>query len=281
MSRAEEILSMVKHIPSFPKVAHKVMGMIDNPEVKAKDLAEVIQFDQAITANVLKMCNAAYFGLSRKVTSLDDALVVIGQSILKDIIIASSSAKYYKGAVGAGYDLEQGDLWKHSVAVAITAKMLAREIPGVDSSAAFTAGLLHDIGKRVVSSFVADEFEKIMAMVRLKNCSFVEAEVKCLGISHPELGARILEKWEFDKEMVEAVRMHHELDSLKGGPLMKVVTLSNSLVISTGIGVGADGLASRVNGEEMAKLGFTEEKMDLLMAEVVMEMEKAEDILNI
>lgn len=280
MSRADEILAMVKHIPSFPKVAHKVMGMIDNPEVRAKDLAEVIQFDQAITANVLKMCNAAYFGLTRKVSSLDDALVVIGQSILKDIIIASSSAKYYKGSVGAGYELEQGDLWKHSIAVAITAKILSAKFDDLDSSAAFTAGLLHDIGKRVVSSFVADEFERIMGMVG-PECSFVEAEVKCLGISHPELGAKILESWEFDKEMVEAVRMHHELDALKGSSLMKVVALSNSLVISAGIGVGADGLASRVNGEEMQKLGFTENKMDMLMADVVMEMEKAEDILNL
>ncbi len=94
MSRVDEILSIVKHIPSFPKVTHKVLGMLDNPEVKAKDLANVIRFDEAITANVLKMCNAAYFGLTRKVSSLDDALVVIGQDILKDIIITNSSAKF-------------------------------------------------------------------------------------------------------------------------------------------------------------------------------------------
>jgi len=94
MSRVDEIMNMVKHIPSFPKVAMRVMKMMENPDATAKDLAEVIQFDQAITANVLKICNAAYFGLPRKVSSLDEALVVIGHDILKDIIITSSSAKF-------------------------------------------------------------------------------------------------------------------------------------------------------------------------------------------
>ena len=110
MSRVEEVLMMVKHVPPFPKVAQRVMELLENPDTTAAQLAEVIQFDSAITANVLKICNAAYFGLPRKVSSLDEGLVVIGHDILKDIIITSCSAKFYKGNVGAGYDLGQGEL---------------------------------------------------------------------------------------------------------------------------------------------------------------------------
>ncbi len=128
MSRMDEILLLVKAVPPFPKVAQRVLAMLDDPSVKAVQLAEVIQYDAAITANILKICNAAIFGLPRKVSSLEEALVVIGTNELKDIVIASSSAKFYKGKVGAGYELEQGDLWRHSVASAIVAKHLSSHV---------------------------------------------------------------------------------------------------------------------------------------------------------
>ncbi len=280
MSRVDEILSLVKHIPAFPKVAQQVMAVVDRPETRAADLADIIKYDQAITANVLKICNAAYFGLPRKVSSLDEAVVIIGQDILKDIIITSSSARFYRGAVGAGYQLEQGDLWKHSVACAIMAKLIAVRVEGADPGDAFTAGLLHDIGKRILSSFVADDFSRIVDLVD-SGVSFSEAENEVIGMTHAELGGRIMDKWKFPEEIVAAVRRHHDDDVLAGDLLSVVVALANSLVISMGIGVGVDGLATRMRGERLKELGFDDRALDLLMAELVTEMEKAEDLLHI
>ncbi len=280
MSRVEEILSLVKHIPAFPKVAQQVMAVMDNPETSARDLAEIIQYDQAITANVLKICNAAYFGLPRKVSSLDEAVVVIGQDILKDIIITSSSARFYKGAVGAGYQLGQGELWKHSVACAIMARLIAARVGGVDPGNAFTAGLLHDIGKRILSSFVADDFNRIIEKTE-QGMAFSEAETEVIGITHSELGGMIMDKWKFPEEIIAAVKNHHAEDVLSMGNLSVVVGLANSLVISMGIGVGVDGLATRMRGEKLKEMGLDERNLDLLMAELVTEMEKAEDLFNI
>jgi len=280
MSRVDEILSLVKHIPAFPKVAQQVMAVMDRPETTAGDLAGIIKYDQAITANVLKICNAAYFGLPRRVSSLDEAVVVIGQDILKDIIITSSSARFYRGAVGAGYQLEQGELWKHSVGCAIMARLIAARIDGVDPGDAFTAGLLHDIGKRILSSFVADDFSRITDLVE-SGVSFSEAENEVIGMTHAELGGRIMDKWKFPEEIVTAVRSHHDDDVLEKDLLSVVVGLANSLVISMGIGVGVDGLATRMRGDRLKELGFDDRALDLLMAELVTEMEKAEDILRI
>ena len=210
MSRLDEILNLAKHAPPFPKVAQRVMEMIEDPAVKAQDLAEVIQFDEAITANVLKICNAAYFGLSRKVSSLDEALVVIGHDILKDIIVTSSSARFFKGKIGEGYQLEEGELWKHSVAVSIMSKQLSKHVKEVDPGTAFTCGLLHDIGKRFLSTFVADDFRKILEKVAKEKASFVEAEKEYLGTTHAELGGMILGQWGFAPEIQDAVRFHHD-----------------------------------------------------------------------
>ena len=279
MSRVEEILNIANHIPPFPKVALQVMKMLDNKEVKAKDLAEVIQYDSAITANLLKTCNAAYFGLSRKVSSLDDACVVVGHDILKDIIIACSSVRFYKGPAGDGYDLEQGDLWKHSVAVAIMAKKISAHFSEVDPGIAFTAGLLHDIGKRFLSSFVADDFEKIMEMGHTETSSFIEAEKAVLGMNHAELGCLIMKKWEFSDDMITAVKEHHDPDALEKSQLTALVALANTLVISLGVGVGADGLSGKMQGEGLKKFGISSIDLDRYLSDLVLEMEKAEEML--
>ncbi|MGV1099897.1 HDOD domain-containing protein [Thiovibrio sp. JS02] len=281
MSRLEEILSLVKHVPPFPKVAQRVSEMLNDPEVGAADLAEVIQYDQVITANVLKICNAAYFGLPRKVASLDEALVVVGNATLKDIIITSSSARYYKGAAGEGYKLEQGDLWKHSVATGIMAKELVKHVKDVDQGSAYTAGLLHDIGKRFLSSFVADEFKKIMMKVVKDGCSFVEAEKELLGASHAELGGMILRQWEFPREMELAVQQHHDPDALEKEPLTAVVALANALVISMGIGVGADGLSTKLQGIGLKRFAITPMHLDLCMANLLDEIDRAQELFHL
>ena len=281
MSRMDEILILIKAVPPFPKVAQRVLGMLEDPGVKAVQLAEVIQYDAAITANILKICNAAIFGLPRKVSSLEEALVVLGHKELKDILITSSTAKFYKGKVGAGYELEQGDLWRHSVACAIVAKQLSPHVKGTNPSAAFTGALLHDIGKRFLSGFVAGEFKNIINKVDEEQCSFVEAEKEVLGASHAELGGMILQNWDFDSEMVAAVREHHDADALQKGPLSALIALSNAIVVSLGIGGGADGLATKLQGEGLKKYNITSQTIENCMTHLLFEMEKAEEVLNL
>jgi putative nucleotidyltransferase with HDIG domain len=281
MSHLEEIVNLVDRIPPFPKVAEKVMAMLREPNVTARMLAETIQFDQAITANVLKICNAAHFGLPRKVSSLGEALVVIGHDLLKNVIVASSSSPFYKGSVSEGYYLEEGELWRHSVATAIMARLLVRHFPGVDAGTAFTAALLHDIGKRFLSSFVADEFKKIILLVHRESCCFVEAEKRLLGIDHAGLGAMILDKWTFPPAMVRAIKSHHEADALRQEPLTALVALSNALVISAGIGVGADGLATKLQGDTLKRFNLTQSVLDLCMADLLREMDDASELLHL
>ncbi|MEJ2363460.1 MAG: HDOD domain-containing protein [Deltaproteobacteria bacterium] len=281
MSRLDEILLLVKAVPSFPKVAHRVLSMLDDPSVKAAQLAEVIKYDPAITANILKICNAAIFGLPRKVSSLEEALVLIGTNELKDIVITSSTAKFFKGRVGMGYELEQGDLWRHSVAAAIVAKYLSPFVKGTNVNVAFTTALLHDIGKRFLSSFVADDFARIIQKVDAQHLSFVEAEKEVMGTNHAELGGMVLENWEFDKEMVAAVREHHEPDALEKGPLSALIALSNAVVVSIGIGGGADGLAIKIQGDGLKKFGITTQIIESCMTHLLFEMEKAEEVLSI
>jgi putative nucleotidyltransferase with HDIG domain len=281
MSRIEEILNIANHIPPFPKVAMQVMKMLEDPKVMPKEMAEVIQYDSAITANLLKTCNAAYFGLARKVSSLDEALVLMGQNTLREVLIASTSARFYKGAAGDGYQLEQGDLWKHSVATAIMAKSISRHFHEVAPGTAFTAGLLHDIGKRFLSSFVAHDFQKIMDRTYIDGLSFMAAEHEILGMDHAELGSLILRKWDFAEDMIQAVKLHHDPQALAKEPLTALVAMANTLVISIGIGVGADGLSGAMQGEGLKRFGISSPDLDRYMSNLLLEMEQAEEMMSL
>jgi len=118
--------------------------------------------------------------------------MVMGHGTLRDIVMASSSARFFKTDI-KGYDLGQGELWLHAVATAIMAKQLVDYIPSVDAGLAFTTALLHDIGKICLHTFVKDDFRAIMLKVIKEQSSFVAAEMEILGTNHAELGAKILE----------------------------------------------------------------------------------------
>jgi len=278
MTRLSEILEMVDNMPPFPKVAQRVIELLRSPDVSLRDLAQVIQLDQAITANVLRLCNSAFFGRPREISSLSEALVVLGHDTLREIIVTSSSARFLKPKA-AGYDLDEGELWLHAVSTALMAKQLVCYIPGVDAGMAYTTGLLHDIGKVLLSRFVADDLRQIILLVTNEKIPFATAEARVLGANHADLGAMILEKWQFAPEMVAAVRAHHDQEAFNLAPLTALVALSNTLTAFTGIGGGVDTMASQINGSAIQRFGLTQEKLDLCLANLVGQMDEIRKML--
>lgn len=281
MSYLDDILKNVEHIPPFSDVAQKAMKLLQDPDVTAKELGEVIQYDASLTADILKICNSPYYGIQRKISSVNDAVVVIGHATLRDVIITCSAAKYYKGDAAQGYGHEQGDLWKHSVGTAIMAKLLVKHVQGVDAGTAYTTGLMHDVGKLILSNFVSEEFGKIIEKVQRENYSFTEAEMETIGATHAEIGARVLEKWNFPPEMILAVRDHHDPDVLEKEPLSALVALSNILVVIAGIGSGAGGLATKIHGEGLKRFGISVKEVDHMLVEWLAEFEEAQEIVNL
>ncbi|MFO7760706.1 MAG: HDOD domain-containing protein [Thermodesulfobacteriota bacterium] len=281
MSKIEEIFTFVNRIPPFPGIARRVIELLEDPDVSAEYLADVIQYDQAITAHVMGMCNSAYFGFPRKIYSISEALVMLGQSALKDLVMAGAAAGYYEGKAGGGYKLEEGELWKHSVAVGLMAKSLGRYVSDVDLGSVFTVGLLHDIGKSFLSAFVSDDFDRIMERVERDDCSFVSAEYEVIGINHAEIGGIIMEKWEFPDSQIEAVRNHHAPFALTDEPLTALTALSNNLVKSIGIGGDAKGFNAEVREDGLKRLGISRVEMQLCMSDLILEMDKARELVNI
>ncbi|MCI0469809.1 MAG: HDOD domain-containing protein, partial [Nitrospirae bacterium] len=165
MKDLRTITKDIKELPPLPEVAQKVFSLLNDPKSNVQDMVKVIQLDQAMTANILKLCNSAYFGLKRKISSLQEALVLLGQKNLHEIIMTDNSGKYYQRA-GAGYSLGKGELWRHSVACALLSQILVRKTGLPEDPFLFTAALLHDIGKVILSTYVKTEYDQIIRLVK-------------------------------------------------------------------------------------------------------------------
>ena len=280
MTKIDEILSSIDRLPPFPQVAQRAMAALNDPNSSARDLVKIIEYDQAITAGILRICNSAYFGLPTKIGSLQQAVAYIGSKTLMTIILASSALKYYSEKT-YGYDLGRGELWRHSVACALLSQILNRKSGAGDVQELFTAGLLHDIGKLVMSVYVEREFKRIYGLVQGAGYSFAEAEREILGIDHAEMGGRIAELWNFPESISRCIALHHKpVEIPDTDTITPIIYLADMGCLFLGIGVGEDGLMYRCYPEVLKRCGFTQRDFEFALNELHDDLSKAEEVLR-
>ncbi len=209
-NRLEKIIKTIDKLPAFPEVARRILEIAKDPDADANDMVKTIQYDQAVTTNCLRLCNSSYFGLREKVWSVNHAIVLLGTDSLIKIVLADCSRMSIYARAQEGYGMHPGELWRHSVGCALLSQMLLKKAGQKESHELFTAALLHDIGKLVIDSFIADDFEAIFSLMHEEGFGFVEAEKEFFGIDHAELGGMIAQNWNFPQSLIDAINNHHQ-----------------------------------------------------------------------
>lgn len=277
----EAILRSIKRIPAFPMTVQKVSELLRDDNYSVQAVASVIQYDQAVTANVLRICNSAYFGARQPVRSLKEAVVYLGKENLIRAVQTSGVSRYYRKA-GQGYVAKAGDLWRHSVAVAIMSQILSRRMGQGEDPVLYTASLLHDIGKVILGEYVQESFDRIIALVTEDGRSFLEAEAEVLGANHAEIGGMVARHWNFPAEIGTAIAFHHRPDEAAGeGQFPWLVHLADEICLMIGVGGGNDGLAYRAVTEAAARFQLRQKDIEAAMVELFDELGKAEELLAI
>jgi putative nucleotidyltransferase with HDIG domain len=243
---------------------------------------KLIEYDQSITANILRISNSAYFGTRHKIKTIHDAVVYLGQQNLIHVIQTAGASRFYRKA-SEGYVLQAHDLWKHSVAVAVMSQILSQQgLQRVDPTL-YTAALLHDIGKVFLGEYVRESLQKIEELVEQKGYSFLEGEKEILGVDHAALGGMIALHWNFPEEIREGIAYHHEPGLLeeKENLLPWLIHLADQLCLMIGVDGGVDGLA--YNGLEESLTRFNLKSKDLEKSIVTFHdsMQEAEDVLDV
>lgn len=204
------------HLPALPAVAQEVIELVDNPRTSASRLGKVIESDQGLTSKVLKIANSAFYGFPRQISTVDFAIIVLGFDALKEIIISISLVSALHKKDGGSFDAR--GFWDHAIFSAVIARRLARDLGYRVSGEVFVGGLLHDMGISVLHQHFQDEYEQILSEVEESGMSFLEVEQRVLGVTHAEIGGWLAERWNFPRQLVEAIAAHHAPLSAKENP---------------------------------------------------------------
>jgi len=279
MTRREEILNTISGVVAVPSCSHKAAGMLGDPSINFQALARMVTHDPGLTANLLKVVNASFFGgTGRPLLTVDEATLKLGSTQYLQFVISTGVAPTFVQKI-EGYDLAPNMHTQHSVTVGMVARELARVL-GVDApDYTFTAGLLSGIGKTLLGGYVDIEVQPILDLALKEGLSFDQAEDEVLGINHAELGAMVLESWGLPEEIVRVVRFHLRPEEYEGvDVVLDLVHMGNVLAKMIGVGLGVDGLNYVPSHTVAERLGLKPEHMDMVMANVVIELESIHDL---
>jgi putative nucleotidyltransferase with HDIG domain len=278
----QTILDRIRHLPTLSSSMERLAALIRDERSSASDFERVIRPDPALTANLLRIANSVWFGLRSRADTVRQAITLLG---IKRVYEAAASAALSRVIPRrlAGYEIDASAFWQHSIAVAILAERLAKEIGTRPPDLTFTAALLHDVGKLVIGVFVSQESTAILDQVRTEGLPFVSAERSILGVDHAEVGSEVALAWRLPDAAVWSCRWHHQPDSAPpevDRALVDLVHTSDGLAHSLGLGADAGELARRISPEVTARLGLRTARLERVAGESLEAIREMANILN-
>lgn len=271
------IISSMDNLPEVPSVALRVNALLSNPETDTQEVADIILNDPALTAQILKICNSAEYGFSRKISTIREAVSILGFNVLKRVIITIISHSLLNRPV-EGYALDKGELWENAITCGAYARYIANKYRFEDPELALTGALLRDIGKVAMESFIRDKREALEQLAINHKCTFAEAEEQVLGLSHTVVGAALADRWNLPQSLECVITYHHQPAKVPKNVnhndklLVSIVHVADSYTMMTGTGVGVDGLMYDLDADALSLIGIKGEDqkaVDGLFAELL------------
>jgi len=264
-NKVRQVVSNIQNLPTPPIVFHQIQKVINDPDCSAAKIAAILAEDPAMSVKVLKLTNSAFYGLSREVNSVKQAVVIVGIEAIKNLVLSASVLDMFKGK---DIDQEaQEKFWRHSLATGYCCRILSRKLQsrGInDQETAFSAGLLHDLGKIVFSCFLKDEFKLLNEARDLDRTSQdFELENKTLGFNHSQIGGFLAVLWKLPQILGEAITYHHNPQELiDENPLVYLVHISNYIAKKTFYDRDDQAFIGHLDPEVLKKMEIEEEQLE-------------------
>jgi putative nucleotidyltransferase with HDIG domain len=251
-----------------------ILPLLENPDASNSVLSDLISRDPGTSAAVLRLANSVYFGRG-KCGSLDEAFLRLGTQEISRLLVGGIVGRWASAPV-EGYGWEPGDLCTHSFTVAIAADVIARERGEACQKEAYTAGLLHDIGKLGMAHACGQHFDLVRKRQEISDLSWRELEREVFGFDHTEVGAALLRRWNFPLSLVQVVEFYPRPQSVTGPDrsLVLLVHAAKNLAINIGQGVGEDGFSNELDATLLLEEGYTADFFTSLLPVIIAEMDK-------
>jgi HD-like signal output (HDOD) protein len=259
----------------------KVVRLTDDPSSSARQIGDLIASDVALTSRVLRIANSAYYGMSRSVSTVNEAVLILGMQALRSLAIAASAYDTLNREV-AGYNMQAGELWLHSLSCGLASQIIAKRTRAARFEEAFVAGLMHDVGKVILNAHVQTQFQAILALVELEDMPFYQAEKMILGFDHAEVGARLAEKWNLPGALCAAIAGHHDLEQGEEAPqLTAIVHVANALCVRQGVSLVETGARKLLDLAALESLRLTEDALSDMVEEMMLQLDKMKSTLDL
>lgn len=255
---AENLIEQAGEITPVSEAVLKLLKLLGSPDHDLSEVVRAVQYDAILTAKVLRACNSAYRAVREPIASIEQAALHIGQQEILRLVLALNVSGTLNRPLG-GYAVGESELWKHALTTALAAEQVTLYVADArfETPVAYTAGLLHDIGKVVLNRALTPEVQAtVRARIKEGHSSRPEAERSVLGTDHAEVGALLLTRWKLPDSIVEAVANHHAPPATKPAPLSAIAHLANCVAHTVGSAPGWDGYAMRVDEHVAENLGI-------------------------
>lgn len=257
MLSMEQALERAARLPSISAVLTQAFEEMNKPEADISRLAALLGRDQGAVARLLRVANSTFYGLSGRVSSLSQAVTLIGLPTTRTLVMAAAIIDRFPQRDGGTFNYL--GFWQHSFGVAAASRYLAPRAR-VNPETAFLAGMLHDIGIAVLGCCMEEEYRAVLDRVQAQDCAITEAELATLGFTHIDLGAALAAQWKFPSAIQEAIRGHHDLNT-ETAPLVRVVHVANVLALALDIGDVEGNFVPPIDPASWAALHFTEPEL--------------------
>lgn len=253
---ADDIVAHLDDLPSLPVVVMELLNSIDQEDIDISVLAKKVSYDQALTAKTLRLANSSQYGLQVKATTIQQAITYLGFQTTRSLIMSAAITGCFPEGRCAGFD--DKEFWRHSVATAACAKVLARQIR-FNQDYAFTAGLLHNIGRLVLVSSFPEHYAQVIAWRAEHDSTVLEAERTVLGVDHVQAGAALAERWNFSDTMRVAIGNYPTPEAPGAGFLASLIHVANAIVCALDLAQAGDDMVPHVSLVAWNALGLSEE----------------------
>lgn len=261
----KEVLGSITDLKPLPATVIRALKLMDNPNASIQDIATALSMDQALTARILRRANSAYYGFPYSATTLQEAITRLGFRQIKNILFTLSYSSIL-GQQVSSYNLGSGELWRHSVAVAITAQQLAERVAYPAADEAYISGLLHDIGKLVLDQYFKVDWNQLLATGKENGLSLSEAEERLFGMNHAQVGSELAAKWSLPPRLVEAIAYHHTPVFANRSPeLTGIVHIANIICLRLDIGLPDPVFLAETSTEALRLLFLEPNEIDVLV----------------
>jgi putative nucleotidyltransferase with HDIG domain len=255
-TRVERLTSVM----TIPHVVARITALVDSRQATASEIADELSQDQVLVAKLLKLVNSGFYGFPQPITTVSRATVLLGQDLVKTLVLCASVI----GVMDKMNHVMEG-LWEHSLATARAASLLSEQLGVGKPEEVALSGLLHDVGKVIITQAFPVEAQRIRKLIAERDCLQIEAELEVLGVGHPEIGLWLLSRWALPAELVAPIAYHSSFHVARDfADRTAVVHLADIIARALGLGNPGDGRIPRIHPDAWKVLGVTTRQVDVV-----------------